>query len=115
MEVKIKRVYEPADPADGYRILVDRLWPRGISKDKAEVEVWLKEVGPSNELRKWFNHEAANWPEFEKKYRAELAGNPAFEELRVLAAQQPRVTLVYSAHDETMNQAVVLQDLLREP
>lgn len=113
MEVKIKRVYEPADPADGYRILVDRLWPRGISKEKAEVGVWLKEVGPSNELRKWFNHEAANWPEFERKYRAELAANPAFEELRKIVGRQPRVTLVYSAHDETMNQAVVLQDLLR--
>ncbi len=112
MEVVIKRVYEPAGPADGFRILVDRLWPRGISKEKAQIEVWLKEVGPSNDLRKWFNHEAANWPEFERQYRVELAANPAFEELKLLVAKHSKVTLVYSAHDETMNQAAVLREVL---
>jgi uncharacterized protein YeaO (DUF488 family) len=104
----IKRVYEPAEPADGTRVLVDRLWPRGVSKAEARVDLWLKEVAPSAALRKWFNHDPARWEEFRKRYGAELDGNPEdLQHLRELA-RHGKVTLVYSAHDEAHNQAVAL-------
>ncbi|MCX7521238.1 DUF488 domain-containing protein [Microbacterium sp. STN6] len=112
MGVKIKRVYEQADAADGYRVLVDRLWPRGLKKENAAVDVWLKEVGPSNELRGWFAHKPERFAEFAERYASELDGNAAVEELRRLVAEQKVVTLVYSAHDEQHNQAVVLRDYL---
>lgn len=114
MDVRVKRVYQPASDNDGFRILVDRVWPRGVSKEKAEVAVWLKDVGPSTDLRKWFNHEPEKWPEFRERYRKELATNPAFKELETLASTNQIVTLVYSAHDEDRNQAVVLKELLDE-
>lgn len=110
--VAIKRVYEPVTPSDGYRVLVDRLWPRGLSKEKAKVDLWLKEVGPSNELRHWFGHDPAKFPEFAKRYEQELHTNPVFQELGALTKQHKTVTLVYSAHDTEHNQAVVLQTLL---
>lgn len=108
-DIRIKRVYEPATPADGYRVLVDRLWPRGVSKENAHLGEWLKEVGPSDELRKWFNHDPAKYAEFKTRYERELAGNLAFDQLKTLAGEHSVLTLVYSAHDETHNQAVVLQ------
>ena len=111
MGATLKRVYEPATSADGMRILVDRLWPRGLSKDKAKVDHWLKEVAPSTELRKWFGHDPEKWAEFQKRYRAELQGNPVLAELRALSAQGA-VTLLYAARDEAHNEAVVLQKLL---
>lgn len=111
MTIRIKRVYEPPADADGKRILVDRLWPRGLSKEKAEVDVWLKEVGPSNALRKWFGHDPDRWPEFTRKYRAELKGSAALKELK--KAAKGRVTLVYGAKDEKHNQAIVLQKILK--
>lgn len=111
MVVKIKRVYEPASESDGQRILVDRLWPRGLSRAKAGVDHWLKEVAPSDELRRWFGHEPEKWPEFERRYRAELKDNPALAELRELA-RKGRITLVYGARDEEHNQAVVLARVL---
>ena len=111
-QVRIKRVYDGADPADGYRILVDRLWPRGESKEAAHLDEWLKEVGPSTELRTWFGHQPERFEEFAKRYRAELDGSPALETLRGLCAEQPTVTLVYGAKDTEHNQAVVLRDLL---
>lgn len=114
MTVSIKRVYEKPDPADGYRILVDRLWPRGVSKEHAEVDEWLKEVGPSDELRSWFGHLPERFAEFEKRYRAELRTNEAFAVLRDLAKRHRRVTLVYSAKDEEHNQAVVLRGALTD-
>ncbi|MBP6707712.1 MAG: DUF488 domain-containing protein [Candidatus Accumulibacter sp.] len=110
--VKLKRVYEPPAPADGTRVLVDRLWPRGVSKDDAAVELWLKDLAPSTELRKWFGHEPARWAEFQDRYAKELHQHPeALEQLRDMA-RQGAVTLVYSARDEEHNNAVVLCQLL---
>lgn len=112
MEIRIKRVYEAPAKDDGYRILVDRLWPRGISKEGAHIEEWLKEIGPSSELRKWFGHEPPKYPEFKKRYEQELHGQPELlKHIRDLAKKQ-RLTLVYSAKDEEHNQAVVLREVL---
>ena len=111
MEVMLKRVYEPPSSADGKRILVDRLWPRGLSKDKAKIDHWLKEVAPTTALRQWFGHDPGKWAEFQKRYRAELKSNPALAELRALSAQGS-VTLLYAARDQVHNEAVVLQKIL---
>jgi uncharacterized protein YeaO (DUF488 family) len=108
----LKRAYEAPADSDGTRVLVDRLWPRGVSKAKARIDVWLKDVAPSTQLRKWFGHDPAKWPEFQRRYRAELKGSPALAELRKLA-RQGHVTLVYGAKDEEHNDAVVLAKLLR--
>jgi uncharacterized protein YeaO (DUF488 family) len=113
MKVSIKRVYEKPDASDGFRVLVDRLWPRGVSKEHAEVDEWLKDVGPSDELRKWFGHVPERFSEFRKRYSAELAASEAFRSLQDIIAGHATVTLVYSAKDEDHNQAVVLRDLLR--
>lgn len=112
MTVHIKRVYEDPSASDGYRVLVDRLWPRGVSKERAHVDVWLKEVGPSDELRTWFHHEAKNWKEFHRRYKDELGDSGALKELREIVADHKTVTLVYSARDEERNQAVVLAELV---
>lgn len=112
--MKIKRAYAPAEESDGYRILVDRLWPRGISKEKAQIDLWLKSVAPSNELRKWFGHDPEKFPEFEQRYRAELAGSGALDELRTVLKEHPDATLLFAAHDEEHNNAVVLKELLAE-
>lgn len=113
-EITTKRVYEPPAEADGQRVLVDRLWPRGLSKEKLKLTLWLKEIAPSTELRQWFHHESDKWPEFQKRFRAELDENSEMvEELRGLVAKG-KVTLLYSAHDETHNNAVVLADYLRK-
>lgn len=111
--VQIKRVYEEANSADGYRVLVDRLWPRGVSKEKAKLDLWLKEVGPSDELRTWFGHDPAKYAEFKKRYEKELASNQAFTELQRVVHEHTHVTLLYSAHDEAHNQATVLLRLLQ--
>ena len=111
MEVMLKRIYEPPSSADGKRILVDRLWPRGLSKDKAKIDHWLKEVAPTTALRQWFGHDPGKWAEFQKRYRAELKSNPAMDELRALSAQGS-VTLLYAARDQAHNEAVVLQKIL---
>lgn len=111
--VSIKRVYDKPSDDDGYRVMVDRLWPRGLSKESAKIDQWLKEVGPSNELRKWFNHDPVKFDEFTKKYRQELQTNQAFAELKSIVAKQNKVTLIYSAKDEQHNQAVVIQRLLK--
>lgn len=111
-EVSIKRVYEAAAASDGYRVLVDRLWPRGVSKQKASIDLWLKEVGPSDELRQWFNHDPAKFAEFTSRYETELAKNPALAELKSVISDHKTVTLVYSAKDEAHNQAVVLRQYL---
>lgn len=112
MTVRIKRVYEHPDAADGYRVLVDRLWPRGVAKADAAVDQWLKDVGPSDELRTWFGHVPERFAEFATRYRAELDGNPAARELSEIVGSHDVVTLVYSAKDEQHNQAVVLQGYL---
>ncbi len=110
--IQIKRVYEPPSPLDGTRFLVERLWPRGIKKEELDAKAWLKEVAPSTELRKWFNHDPAKWPEFKRRYAAELrqkseAWNPILE-----AARQGNVTLLYSARDTEHNSAVLLKEFL---
>ncbi len=111
-DVRIKRIYDEAEASDGARVLVDRLWPRGVSKDAAAIDLWLKELAPSTELRKWFGHDPARWGEFQQRYTAEVHAHPElFEQLRDLARQGP-VTLVYSARDEEHNDAVVLRGLL---
>jgi uncharacterized protein YeaO (DUF488 family) len=113
MKVSIKRVYEKPDVADGFRVLVDRLWPRGVSKEHADVDEWLKDVGPSDDLRKWFGHVPDRFGEFATRYRAELAAGEAFRSLKAIVADHENVTLVYSAKDEEHNQAVVLRDVLQ--
>ena len=114
--VALKRVYEPAEPEDGTRVLVDRLWPRGLRKDKADLDLWAKDIAPSNALRRWFAHKPERWEEFDKRYRAELAApeaQPQVEALRAMS-RKGRVTLLYAARDESMNNAVVLRDYLRK-
>ncbi|MFD6177655.1 MULTISPECIES: DUF488 domain-containing protein [unclassified Isoptericola] len=112
MTIVVKRVYEPPGPDDGARVLVDRLWPRGVSKEHAHLDRWCKEVAPSTELRQWFHHDPDLFAEFERRYRAELAGNPEVAELAALGAGDDRLTLLYSAHDTEHNQALVLRDVL---
>jgi len=109
--LSLKRAYEPADKADGMRILVDRLWPRGLDKQHAAIDEWLKDVAPTSELRKWFGHDPERWTEFRRRYLEELAGNDAIAHLRELVRQH-HVTLVYSARDTEHNQALVLRDFL---
>lgn len=111
-QIRLKRAYEPARPEDGIRILVDRLWPRGVSKTAAALDDWAKDLAPTTELRKWFGHDPARWEEFQHRYRAELQGHAAgLDHIRALAAKSV-VTLVYAAHDEAHNEAVVLRDVL---
>jgi uncharacterized protein YeaO (DUF488 family) len=112
--VKIKRVYEPFDEQDGMRILVDRLWPRGVKKETARLDDWMKAVAPSNELRKWFNHEMPNWDEFQSRYTHELTQNDAVKDLLDLIKKHKTVTLLYAAHDEQHNHALVLQQFIDE-
>jgi uncharacterized protein YeaO (DUF488 family) len=110
--VRLKRAYEPAAENDGERILVDRLWPRGIRKEKAAIDRWEKALAPSTDLRKWFAHDPDRWAEFQTRYKAELRDHDEeVSALRELAAHKP-VTLVYSARDEQHNDAVVLRDVL---
>lgn len=110
--LRLKRAYESPAPDDGMRILVDRLWPRGVSKEQAALDDWMKEIAPSTELRKWFGHDPTRWVEFQRRYRVELKRNAAdLDRIRELAKKQV-VTLVYSAHDEQHNDAVVLRDVL---
>ena len=111
-DIAVKRVYEPAARADGQRVLIDRVWPRGITKEKAALTLWLKDIAPSAELRTWFGHDPARWDEFRHRYRDELLHRPELlGELRSLAQHGP-VTLVYSAHDQLHNDAIVLRDVL---
>jgi len=112
MKIKIKRVYEKPSKEDGTRILVDRLWPRGLTKQKAAIDLWLKEIAPTTELRKWFAHDPKKWIEFKKKYLQELKENK--EQISIIKERlkQGPVTLVYAARDEEYNEAQVLEELL---
>ncbi|KFI46859.1 Uncharacterized conserved protein YeaO, DUF488 family [Bifidobacterium bohemicum] len=113
MRIMLKRVYEPADDGDGFRVLVDRLWPRGISKDKARLDLWLKGIGPSTDLRRWFGHDPSRFDEFSRRYGAELDVNrEAVDTLLHICQDNPTVTLLYAAKDPDHNQAVVLRDYL---
>ena len=113
LKVEIKRVYEAPGRADGTRILVDRLWPRGLSKERARVDLWLKNIAPSTELRKWFSHDPSKWTKFQVRYRQELKSvADLLDVLKNMAAKGP-ITLLYGAKDEVHNEAVVLQSLLQ--
>ncbi|GIV50108.1 MAG: hypothetical protein KatS3mg038_0629 [Candidatus Kapaibacterium sp.] len=110
--IRTKRVYLPPEPEDGYRVLVDRLWPRGLRKVHLQVDLWLRDIAPSNELRKWFNHDPAKWEEFKRRYWRELAErHERIEQLLTIAATH-RLTLLYSARDPDHNQAVALKEYL---
>ncbi len=110
--IQLKRVYEPADSLDGRRFLVERLWPRGMKKADLAMEAWLKDAAPSTALRKWFGHDPARWDEFRQRYAAELEGSPAALQTLLDAARQGTVTLLYSAHDQEHNSALLLKGFL---
>ncbi len=113
--IKLKRIYEKYNKDDGYRILVDRLWPRGISKERAKLDLWFKDIAPSTDLRKWFNHDIPKWSEFKKKYRAELKVNKVnVDFLKQVVQKKKIITLLYGAKDEIHNEAVVLEELLNK-
>lgn len=114
MPVKIKRIYEPYSKDDGYRILVDRLWPRGIKKENAHIDKWLKEIAPSTELRKEFNHMVDKWEKFKVAYHTELKNSPTVDELLDDIKKHKTVTLLFAAKDEEHNQAIVLQDFIKK-
>lgn len=112
MNVQLKRVYETPEAHDGFRVLVDRIWPRGLSKQKAALDLWLKDIAPSTQLRKWFAHDPAKWDGFKERYFKELDAMPGtVDEMRTLL-RKPGVTLLYAAHDEERNQAVALLEYL---
>ena len=111
--INIKRAYEPGSPDDGFRIYVDRLWPRGLSHETFHYDWWDKDIAPSTELREWFHaNPQTEWMEFEKRYRQELLSNPAFTNLKKMINGKAKVTLLYSSHDTVRNNAVVLRQLL---
>lgn len=111
--IRIKRIYEKHSTDDGFRILIDRLWPRGVSKDKAKVDLWIKEIAPTDSLRKWFSHDPEKWKGFKKKYREELKKKKSLlNKIKELEKENKVVTLVFSAKDEEHNNAVVLSEIL---
>lgn len=113
-EIRLKRAYEEPASDDGLRILVERLWPRGLTRERASVDLWIKEVAPSTELRRWFNHDPARWAEFRKRYRAELRQNKDAVEVLRQRCKDQTVTLVYAARDEEHNGALVLKDYIEQ-
>jgi Uncharacterized conserved protein len=112
--IYLKRVYEKVDIRDGTRILIDKLWPRGVRRSTSNIDLWLKEVGPSDDLRKWFAHEKDKWPEFRRRYEQELKKNPAFEKLVDIALSTDPITLLYAASDKEHNNGVVLFKMLNK-
>ncbi len=112
--LKTKRVYEQSEPNDGFRVLTERLWPRGFSKVRAKLDVWLNGIAPSHDLRNWFGHDPDRWEEFKERYRKELFGSEAVEELLRFTEQYENVTLVFASKDETYNSTMVLKDFLEK-
>jgi uncharacterized protein YeaO (DUF488 family) len=113
--IKLKRIYEKVERDNGFRVLVDRLWPRGLNKEKAKIDLWLKDIAPSDKLRKWFGHKPERWEEFKKKYQEELkTKKDLLKQIKDLEKKHKIITLVYSAKDETKNNAVVLAERLRK-
>jgi uncharacterized protein YeaO (DUF488 family) len=111
--IKLKRIYEKSEKGDGFRILVDRLWPRGVSKEKADLDLWFKEIAPSTELRKWFGHDPKRWKMFQKKYKAEIFKNKAvFSDLKEITKKKKNVTILYAAKDEEHNEALIIKNLI---
>lgn len=112
--IVLKRIYEPYSEHDGFRILVDRLWPRGVSKEKAALDLWLKDIGPSTELRKWFAHDPEKWLDFKQRYKAELEGKKDYlHEIMTATQQHTVVTLLYGAKDQAHNEALVIAEVLK--
>ncbi len=112
--IKLKRIYNKAEKDDGFRILVDRLWPRGVSKEEAKLDLWLKEIAPSSDLRKWFNHDPKKWKEFKEKYKKEVLENKqAFDKLKQVIKENKIITLLYGVKDERCSEAIVLKELLK--
>jgi uncharacterized protein YeaO (DUF488 family) len=112
IHIKIKRIYDPPSPQDGFRILVDRLWPRGLSKEKAKVDLWLRKISPSNELRKWYAHEPAKWTEFKKKYLEEIEEKKEEFDLLFKKAREGSVTFLFSSKEEELNNAQALKEFV---
>jgi uncharacterized protein YeaO (DUF488 family) len=113
--IKLKRVYDPPSDADGFRILVDRLWPRGIRKDQARLDLWLKDAAPSNELRKWYAHDPEKWPEFKKRYFAELGEKKyLLKDIEQAAGKGGNITLIYQSREERYNNAVALKEYIEK-
>lgn len=112
MTILIKRAYESPAKEDGYRILVDRLWPRGISKEKAKIDFWPKELAPSNELRRWYGHDPEKWPEFKVRYFTEIAANPELVRELLGYIREGTVTFVYSSQEQTLNNALALKEYI---
>lgn len=112
--IKIKRIYDPVADDDGKRILVDRLWPRGIKKENAKIDEWLKDIAPSNELRKWFSHDPSKWQEFRKRYRSELKKNSSLIERLATESKRGTITLLFTAKDKEHNNAVVLREVIEK-
>lgn len=113
MNIQLKRAYDPEESTDGFRVYIDRLWPRGLSHETFHYDFWDKEIAPSTELREWFHADPENlWPQFVEKYKAELSCNPAFDTLKQILEGKPMVSLLYSSHDREHNNAVVVRELL---
>lgn len=112
--IKIKRVYDKPSKDDGYRILIDRLWPRGLTKEEAKIDLWLKEIAPSTELRKWYNHDPKKWISFKEKYRKELKDKEELlEQIKELEKEHKTVTLLYSSKEERLNNAIILLEFIK--
>jgi uncharacterized protein YeaO (DUF488 family) len=114
LDVQAKRIYGPAEPADGYRVLIDHVWPRGVSRERAQLDEWARELAPSDELRKWFDHVPERFEEFRHRYRHELSGHAELLDKLRDRARKGRLTIVYAARDEEHNNAVVLAELVRD-
>ncbi len=112
--LKTKRVYEDSLPEDGYRVLTERLWPRGVSKERANLDQWLKAIAPSHELRKWFDHDHEKWDEFKERYRRELFGSEAVNEMLEIIKNNDTVTMVYASKDEEYNSTALLKEFLED-
>lgn len=110
--IQTKRIYEEPDPADGYRVLTERLWPRGVSRERAALDRWMKEIAPSHKLRKWFDHDPQKWEEFREAYRKELYGSNAVEEMMEIIRNHQTVTLIYASRNKQFNSTVELRNFL---
>ncbi len=112
--VCVKRIYEPKSKDDGYRVFVERLWPRGFTKERARLDLWLKDIAPSQELRKWYSHDPEKWNEFKRRYKAELENNEALAELKKIIKEKKNVDLIYAASDPERNSAVIIKELIEK-
>jgi len=112
INIRIKRIYDPPSPEDGFRILVDRLWPRGLSKEKAKVDLWARDIAPSNELRKWYGHDPQKWGEFKKRYAREIEGKGEDLDLLVKKTKEGTITFLFSSKEEKLNNAQALKEFL---